>query len=159
MNRKFKITLNRDSARASHVVCYSENEHPVSTRISGDESEFLRPDGTAVSFATVHMDKLAQAVKEQSEECGANGVIEEVTGNREFRIKLNGNGFLADYHVIYHPGNGNPVVTSSADNADVPLPDGSLIPFNKLGAGDLKSFVASMAKSNGLNFEFVDLDE
>ncbi|MEO5716522.1 MAG: hypothetical protein ABIT37_23795 [Luteolibacter sp.] len=159
MNRKFKITLHRGEDAACHVVSYLENELPRSVRISGDERKFLRPDGNPVSFTNVHQDQLAAAVKHQSEESGAEGAIEEVTGSREFQIMLSGNGFTANYQIVYHSGNEIPVVTSPAPNEDIPLPDGSKIPFERLRAADLKSFVSSMAKSNGLNFEFVDPDE
>lgn len=157
MTRKFKITIRRDDATATHLVTYSENERPLVIKGSGDTAAFVRKDDSQVDFHDVHMDKLAEAVKEQSEECGAEGVIEEVTGRREFQIRLAGGDFRTDYTVIYHPGNAVPVVTSSAGNPDIPLPDGTTIPFSKLNPTELKSFVESMAKTNGLNFEFTDL--
>ncbi|MES2657957.1 MAG: hypothetical protein V4689_05035 [Verrucomicrobiota bacterium] len=159
MNRKFEITLTRGEAMASYLITYSENEHPLVVKSTGDDTTFIREDGSAVSFAATHMDKLAAVVQELAAELGAEGFIEEVTGKREFQIRLQGKDFNADFTVIYHPGNAIPVVTSSAGNPDIPLPDGSTVPFSKVSAADLKSFVASMAKTNGLNFEFVDLDE
>lgn len=159
MTRKFKITIIRGDTRAAHLVTYSENERPLMVKSIGDAGAFVRKDGGPVDFHDVHMDKLAEALKEQTEECGAEGVIEEVTGKREFQIRLAGADFNADFSVIYHPGNAIPVVSSPGGDPNVALPDGSTIPFSKLSAEDLKSFVASMAKTNGLNFEFVDLYE
>ena len=159
MIRKFKITLRRDVVAASHLVTYSDNERPLMVKGSGDTGGFVRADGSQVDFHDIHMDKLAEAVKEQAEECESEGLIEEVTGKREFQIRLEGGGFETDFTVIYHPGNTVPMVTSSGGNPDIPLPDGSTIPFSKLNPTELKSFVESMAKSNGLNFEFTDLYE
>lgn len=159
MTRKFKITTTREDLKASHLVTYSENEKPLVVKSTGDAAAFVRKDGSVIDFHDVHMDKLAEAVKEQTEECGAEGVIEEVTGKREFQIRLEGTDFTTDFNVIYHPGNAVPVVTSSGGNPDVPLPDGTTIPFSKLNPTEIKSFVESMAKTNGLNFEFVDLYE
>ncbi|RYD21563.1 MAG: hypothetical protein EOP88_10915 [Verrucomicrobiaceae bacterium] len=159
MTRKFKITITRGDAVASHLVTYSENERPLVIKGSGDTGAFVRKDDSQIDFHDVHMDKLAEAVKEQSEECGAEGVIAEVTGRREFQIRLEGKDFKTDYTVIYHPGNAVPAVTSSGGNADIPLPDGTTIPFSKLNPTELKSFMESMAKTNGLNFEFTDLYE
>lgn len=159
MTRKFKIKLTREDALATHLVTYSENERPLLIKGNGDTDAFVRTDNSQVDFHDVHMDKLAEAVKEQAEECGAEGVIEEVTGRREFQIRLEGGDFKTDYSVIYHPGNAVPVVTSSAGNPDIPLPDGTAIPFSKLNPTELKSFLESMAKTNGLNFEFTDLYE
>lgn len=126
-------------------------------KTSGDAASFVRKDRSMIGFNEVHMDKLAESLKEQSEECGAEGVIEEVTGKREFQIRLEGLKFNADFSVTYHPGNAIPVVTSSGRNPDIPMPDGTTIPFSKLSPEDLQSFVESMAKTNGLNFEFVDI--
>ncbi|RYD49951.1 MAG: hypothetical protein EOP85_00590 [Verrucomicrobiaceae bacterium] len=159
MTRKFKITITRDDARASHLATYSENERPLVVKSSGDVEAFVRNDGSQVDFHDVHMDKLAEAVKEHSEECNAEGAIEEVTGIREFQIRLKGDEFSTNFNVVYHPGNAIPVVTSSAGNPDIPMPDGSTIPFSKLNPTELRSFVESMAKNNGLNFEFTDLYE
>lgn len=159
MTRKFKITLTRGDDVATHLVTYSENERPLVIKGSGNTEAFVRKDDSPVDFHDIHMDKLAEAVKDQSEECGADGVIEEVTGKREFQIRLKGDSFNSDYTVIYHPGNAVPVVTSSGGNADIPLPDGTTIPFSRLNPTELRSFVESMAKTNGLNFEFTDLYE
>lgn len=159
MNRKFRITLSRGDAQAVYLASYGDNERPTAVKCTGDGAAFIRKDESPVTFADTHLDKLAGAVKELAEECGAEGVIEDVTGTRGYQIRLEGKDFNADYRVIYHPGNSVPVVTSSSGNPDIPLPDGSIIAFSKISAVDLKSFVASMAKTNGLNFEFVDLYE
>lgn len=159
MNRKFRIKLTRPPAAANHVAYFSENERPEKVKVSGDEAAFTRKDGEPVSFTDVHMDKLMQCVKERAEECDADYSIEELTGKREFQIKLESNGFKADFHVTYSEGNPVPLVTSSLHDPLMPLPDGTPIPFEKLNPLDLQSFIASMAKSNGLNFEFVDLDD
>lgn len=159
MYRKFRINLTRPPAAANYLVYFSENERAEKVKASGDEEAFTRKDGSPITFANVHMDKLTQGVKEQAGECDADYSIEELTGKREFQIRLEGTGFKADFHVTYNEGNPIPLVTSSMHDPLMPLPDGTPIPFEKLNPLDLQSFIASMAKSNGLNFEFVDLDD
>ncbi|MEO7099365.1 MAG: hypothetical protein ABI162_08380 [Luteolibacter sp.] len=159
MIRKFKVTLTRGPVSAVYLISYFRSERPDSVDSSGSESEFVRQDGSPVTFNDVHIDQLAAAVKEHAEKNEAVGVIDEVTGQREFQIKLEGEGFRADYIVIYHPGNAVPFVKSSSGNPENRLPDGTVIPFAQLRAEDLKTFVGSTAKSNGLNFDFRDLDE
>ncbi|RYD29937.1 MAG: hypothetical protein EOP87_17465, partial [Verrucomicrobiaceae bacterium] len=97
--RKFKVTITRGDETASHLVSYSGNERPQVVKSFGAADAFVRKDGSVVDFHDVHMDKLAEAVKEHSEECGAEGVIEEVTGKREFRIRLEGAGYDAGFNV------------------------------------------------------------
>lgn len=143
----------------SYMIVFSENGRAEQLKSSGDESAFLLKNGNPIRFTDVELDALARSAKAQAEEVDAEYSIDEITGKREFRIRLNGADFNAEYIVSYAEGNPVPLVTTPMSEHSMPLPDGSTIPFEKVNATDLESFVASMAKSNGLNFEFVDLHE
>jgi hypothetical protein len=157
MNRKFRVKLTCDDLAASYVIEFSENERADQVKVSGDEAAFTRTDGSAINFANVHMDQLAKAVKDQAAECGAESTFEELTGKREFQIRLMGQDFKADFIVSYSDGNPISMVTSSLDDPSLALPNGSPLAFDKVNPTELQSFVSSMAKTNGLNFEFTDL--
>lgn len=159
MKRKFQVRFTRGDQTLSHMIVFSENDRVEEVKATGDESAFLSKNGTPIRFTDVGLDDLAEAVKTQAEEADAEYSINEVTGRREFRIKLNGGDFNAEYIVSYAEGNPVPLVTTPMSEHSMPLPNGTAIPFDKVPATDLESFVASMAKSNGLNFEFADLHE
>lgn len=78
---KFKVTLSRGGQSASHVLIYCENESPRVATSHGDAASFTRKDGSAVTFAGVHMDKLAFTAQEWAEEIGAEALVEELTGS------------------------------------------------------------------------------
>jgi hypothetical protein len=159
MKRKFRVRFTRGDQTLSHMIEFSENDRAGQVKTTGDESAFLLKNGNPIRFTDVELDGLTQSVKEQAEEADAEYSIDEITGRREFRIRLNGGDFNAEYIVSYAEGNPVPLVTTPMSERSMPLPDGSAIPFDKVNATDLESFVASMAKSNGLNFEFADLHE
>lgn len=157
MDRKFRVKLTRNGLAADYIVVFADNERADQVTVTGDNKAFIRQDGSTINFADVHMDKLAQTVKDQASECDAEYFFEDITGKREFRIKLEGSDFKAEFTVSYTDGNPVPLVTSPLHDPLLPMPDGIPIPFSRVNATDLQSFVSSMAKSNGLNFEFVDL--
>lgn len=76
---KYKVTLRSDGKSAEYVLTYDENEAPAREEKSGDVSEFLRKDGSVVSFAEVHMDKLHKTVQDWTTEVGTEGEVEELT--------------------------------------------------------------------------------
>jgi len=159
MKRKFRIKFVRDGQSAAYTVEFPETGNGDQVKATGDTEAFTHGDGTPISFAAVPMDELAQTAKSLGEECGADYIFEDLTGKREFQIKLEGGDFRVEYIVNYTEGNPIPLVTTPASEHLAPLPNGMNIPFDKVPAADLQGFVASMAKSNGLNFEFVDLHD
>lgn len=159
MNRKIRIKFSRDTKTATYLLRISEDGRVEGVQVRGDSSDFIRGDGSAIDFINIHTDGLMQAVKDQAEQSGAEYTFDDVTGNREFHIKLTKDSFNAEYLVNYREGNPIPLVTTPLNERAMPLPDGSSIPFDKVGAADLQSFIASMAKTNGLNFEFTDLHD
>ena len=159
MKRKFRIKFIREGQSATYILEASDGGNIEQVKTSGDVEAFAFGDGSQIGFSGASLDDLAQKVKDLSEKCGAEYTLDELTGKREFQIKLEGSDFRAEYIVNYTEGNPMPLVTTPLSDQLVPLPDGSSIPFDRINAADLQSFVASMAKSNGLNFEFVDLHE
>lgn len=157
MKRKYRVNLTRDDLAASYLIEFSNNERADQVKVTGDEEAFTRKDGSPITFADVHMDKLAEAVMDQAEECRADYSFEELTGKHEFQIRLTGEDYKADFIVSYSDGNPVPVVTSSVNEHLRSLPNGSPLAFDKVNPTELQGFVSSMAKTNGLNFEFTDL--
>lgn len=159
MKRKFRVKFSRGDQTLSHMIVFSEHDRAEQVNASGDESAFMVRNGNPIRFTDVLLDDLEEHVKVQAEEAGAEYSIEEITGKREFHIKLNSGDYNAEYIVSYQEGNPVPLVTTPLSERAMPLPNGNAISFDKVDATDLKSFVSSMSESNGLNFEFVDLHD
>ncbi|GAA5121304.1 hypothetical protein JIN84_00530 [Luteolibacter yonseiensis] len=159
MKHKFRIKLTGEGRSATHVLEYASEEKAERVRESGDVGSFRDPEGGPVSFAGVRLGDLPRVVEETARECGADHTFEDLTGKREFQIKLSGDDFNAEYLVNYIGDDPIPSVTAPPGGHLQALPDGTNISFDKVNATELQSFVASMAESNGLNFEFVDLHD
>lgn len=80
MARTFKITLTQGALKAEYAISYRTNEAPFDVKSSGHFQNMLRKDGSVISFASVHMDKLADTAKEWAEEIHAEAEFEELTG-------------------------------------------------------------------------------
>lgn len=159
MKRKFRIKFCREGQSAAYTVEFPETGNGNQVKATGDADAFAQGDGTPISFTGVPMNELAHTAKRLGEECGADYTFEELTGKREFQIKLEGGNLRVEYNVSYTDGNPIPLVTSPASEHLSPLPDRMSIPFDRVPAADLRGFVANIAKSNGLRFEFVDLHD
>ena len=63
--------------KVEYAISYRTNEAPFDVKPSGHFHNMRRKDGTEISFASVHMDKLADTTKKWAEEIHAEAEFEE----------------------------------------------------------------------------------